>query len=129
MTLTDMRCDRCGCGLSGPAAPESVEPREGVRFSYHPGDPRMRDDSGAVCGRCWAEWTKALGEPRARICARCATPVTRKTSLHLRRADAVGNGWQLCAIHAVDLLNQLRTLVDKLDPATFRFPLDGASDD
>lgn len=129
MTLTDMRCDRCGLVLAGPAVPGALDPLSGVRFSYHPGDPRMRDDSGVVCGSCWAGWTAELGVPRGRVCARCEVPVTRRTSLHLRRADEVGNGWQLCAAHAVDLLNQLRTVLDKLDPQTFRFPLDGASVD
>jgi hypothetical protein len=129
MTLTDMRCDRCGLALSGPAHPGTVDPAAGIRFSYHPGDPRMRDDSGVLCGGCWGDWAARLGEPRARECAWCGTPVTRRRSLHLRRADLPGNGWQLCASHTVDLLNQLRTVVDKLDVATFRFPLEEGSDD
>lgn len=127
MTLTDMRCDRCGRALCGPADGPSAAAAAGVRFGYHPGDPRMRDDSGVLCRGCWEAWAAALGEPRTRRCARCGTPVTRKRSLHLRRLDVAGNGWQLCPGHAVDLLNQLRTVVDKLEASTFRFPLDDDS--
>lgn len=83
----------------------------------------MRDDSNVLCGGCWSGWTAALGEPRARVCARCGAPVTRTNSLHLRRTDGVGNGWQLCAAHAVDLLNELRTVAEKLYVDSFRFPL------
>lgn len=124
MTLTDLRCDRCGRGLCGPAGGASAGSAAGVRFGYHPGDPRMRDDSGVLCVGCWDDWTAVLGEPRARQCACCGTPVTRTGSLHLRRTDVAGNGWQLCAGHAVELLNQLRTVVDKLEVSTFRFPLE-----
>ena len=123
MTLTNMRCDRCSRTLAGPADPGRVDADRGIRFGYHPGDPRMRDDSNVLCGECWAGWIGELGPPRPRVCARCAAAVTRATSLHLRRTDEVGNGWQLCAAHAVDLLNELRTVPEKLDVETFRFPL------
>lgn len=129
MTLTDMRCDRCGRAVAGPCPPGSVLDDGGVRFGYHPGDPRMRDDSGVLCGRCWTQWTAGWGAPRARVCAGCDEPVTRRASLHLRRTDAVGAGWQLCAAHAVAALNELRTVIDKIDPARFRFPLDDDTSD
>jgi hypothetical protein len=32
--------------------------------------------------------------------------------------------WQLCAPHAADLLNRLRTVEPKFDRATFQLPLD-----
>lgn len=130
MTVTDMRCDRCARAVSGPCPPGSVLDHGGVRFGYHPGDPRMRDDSGVLCGLCWGEWTASWGAPRPRVCAECGRPVARRASLHLRRTDAVGAGWQLCATHAVAALNELRTVVEKIDPSGFRFPLDdGTSDD
>lgn len=53
----------------------------------------------------------------------CATPVRRRASLFLRRLDEQ-SGWQLCTAHAAELLNGLRTVEPKLDPATFRLPLD-----
>jgi hypothetical protein len=124
MTTRDARCDLCGALLQGLAGSAEEDPNLGVRFSYHPGDPRMRDDSGMVCGTCWEQWSASFGEPRQRACALCATAVTRRNSLHLRRFDSPGNGWQLCAPHAAQTLNELRTVEPKLDPATFRLPLD-----
>jgi hypothetical protein len=124
MTVSDLRCDVCSVWLSGPVG----GPRPAVGFSYHPGDPRLRDDSGTLCRPCWQRWTDALGERTAGTCAQCQAPVRRRTSLHLRRRDEPGAGWQLCSVHAVGLLNELRTVSPKLDPATFRFPLDPATE-
>lgn len=125
MTITDMHCDICGVLLSGLADRTEDAPLAGVRFSYHPGDPRMRDDSGVVCRGCWQDWTEPLREAGARRCATCGAAVRRTGSLHLRRMDTAGGGWQLCPPHAAHALNALRTVQPKLDPAHFRLPLDG----
>jgi hypothetical protein len=123
MTITDLRCDRCSAWLSGLMTGARDERTAGIRFSYHPGDPGMRDDSGTLCGSCWQVWASELGMPRSRVCAACGRPVERRASLHLRRLDGP-SGWQLCGPHAVELLNALSTVEPKLDPVTFRFPLD-----
>lgn len=127
MTVSDMRCDLCGVGLSGPADDRHDDPLAAVRFTYHPGDPAMRDDSGALCERCWTGWSTTFGPPRQRVCATCGQPVRRRASLFLRRLDRQ-SGWQLCTPHAADLLNSLRTVHPKFDPATFRLPLDTAQE-
>lgn len=119
----------CGTQVVGLAATGEGAPDMGVRFTYHPGDPRMRDDAGMLCGQCWGQWSSALGEPTPRTCARCGMLVTRRSSLHLRRLDTPGNGWQLCARHAAVALNSLRTVDPKLDPETFRLPLDREDSD
>ncbi len=124
MTIRDARCDLCGAQVVGLAAPGEGAAGQGIRFTYHPGDPRMRDDAGMLCWQCWGPWSAELGEPRERACARCAVSLTRRSSLHLRRLDAPGTGWQLCARHAAEILNSLRTVDPKLDPETFRLPLD-----
>lgn len=126
MTVADQRCDVCGRTLAGLGRLDAGDPGWGRRFSYHPGDPAMRDDSGVLCGRCWPEWTAGFGEPRSRVCARCGAAVTRRTSLHLRAAGTVGQAWQLCTPHAADQLNALRTVVPKFDRDSFRLPLDTA---
>ena len=123
MTISNLRCDMCDALLPGLIAGPGDSPARGVRFSYHPGDPGLRDDSGVLCGACWLTWADWLVAPRARVCAACGTAVTRTSSLHLRRLDT-RETWQLCAPHAADLLNQLRTVQPKLDPATFQLPLD-----
>jgi hypothetical protein len=122
MTTSNSRCDVCNALLPGLMAGLRDSRAAGIRFSYHPGDPGMRDDSGVVCSTCWSTWVGPLGEPRARVCAVCGTPVTRKTSLHLSRVDT-RETWQLCTPHAADLLNRLRTVEPKFDPATFELPL------
>lgn len=127
MTLSDMRCDVCAVRLSGLADGEVAQATAGVRFSYHPGDPGMRDDSGVLCVGCWRRWTARLDTPRARVCAICGAPVRRRASLFVRRTDAA-QSWQLCTPHAADLLNVLRTVDPKLDRATFRLPLDRPED-
>ncbi len=124
VTISDLRCDVCDVLLTGLiAGPGGDSCASGVRFSYHPGDPGMRDDSGVLCDACWSAWADGLGEPRARVCAMCGAAVTRTSSLHLRRIDTRAT-WQLCPPHAADLLNQLRTVQPKLDRATFQLPLD-----
>jgi hypothetical protein len=123
MTISDMRCDRCGTGLSGLARDPHEDPLGGVRFTYHPGDPALRDDSGVLCERCWSGWTTTFGAPQQRVCATCGTAVRRRASLFVRQLDWQ-TGWQFCTAHAVELLNGLRTVTPKLDPATFRLPLD-----
>jgi hypothetical protein len=122
MTVSNLRCDRCNALLAGLIDTTSPGRARGVRFSYHPGDPGMRDESGLLCGGCWSAWVDHLGVPSARICAVCGKPVTRTTSLHLRRVDT-RDTWQLCTPHAAELLNTLTTVVPKLDPATFVLPL------
>lgn len=113
LTVHDLRCDVCGCFLSGPAA--------GVRFVYHPGVPELRDDSGVACAACWDTLTQALDLTVTGRCAACAEPVARGQSLHVRRFSQPGS-WRLCARDAVGFLNSLRTVEPKLDPAAFRFP-------
>ena len=110
LTVHDLRCDVCGCFLSGPAA--------GVRFVYHPGVPELRDDSGVACAACWDTLTRALDLTATGRCAACAEPVARGQSLHVRRFSQPGS-WRLCARDAVGFLNSLRTVEPKLDPAAF----------
>ncbi len=123
MTISNLRCDVCDVLLAGLIDDASEDVTRGVRFSYHPGDPNMRDESGLLCGTCWAAWTDRFGEPAARICAMCRTPVSRTTSLHVRRVDT-RETWQLCTPHAAELLNRLSTVQPKLDPKTFQLPLE-----
>ncbi len=141
MTINDLCCDVCGrflTGLSraggrgapGPdgrpglhsrSAPDDMPGPGGVRFAYHPGKPELRDASGLACESCWADAVRPFGDPVSGHCAACGTPVSRLGSLHLRRSGEP-RAWRLCAPHAVDFLNRLRTVQPKLDPATFRFP-------
>lgn len=123
MTISDLRCDRCGRALSGFAGAGDAGPAAGVRFAYHPGDREMRDDSGTVCRDCWQLWAQRMGEPVEAQCSVCGVRVTRYASLHLK---AVGDGakpWRLCPPHTADLLNELRTVEPKFDRETFRLPL------
>lgn len=127
--MSSLRCDRCGLPVTGLLDDErqgdtGPQPRVGVRFSYHPGDLDMRDDSGLMCWSCWQTWTEPLGQPVALACCVCATPLSRTDSLFLRR---VGDerAWQLCSRHAAEALNDLLTVDPKLDPATFRLPHQG----
>ncbi len=122
MTISNLRCDICGVLLPGLSTGSADSSTLGVRFSYHPGDPGLRDDSGVLCAECWSAWTEPLGEPRARVCAACGTAVARTSSLYLRKVGTHEN-WQLCTPHAAELLNRLRTVDPKLDPATFELPL------
>jgi hypothetical protein len=114
MTINDLRCDFCGRPLAAPNG--------AVRFGYHPGSPQFRDNSGLACEPCWAD---AIGKldllAGARSCAACGTVMARTECLYLRRLDG-RHTWRLCAGHAAQFLNLLRTVQPKLDPATFRFP-------
>ena len=86
----------------------------------------MRDDSGVVCAGCWSAWTDRLGQPRPRVCAVCETPLARTASLFVTRlgeGPADRQTWQLCAPHAAELLNRLRTVDPKFDPESFQLPL------
>lgn len=105
--------------LPGPGALAET----GVRFSYHPGDPKLRDDSGLLCVGCWTAVAAWLGDSRPRACAVCGVRLRRHGSLYVRRGGDPAQ-WQLCPPHAADLLNGLRTVEPKLDRATFRLPLD-----
>lgn len=124
--MSNLRCDRCALPVSGLVDPEAAasdaRPGLGVRFSYHPGDVSLVDDSGLVCRSCWQEWTGPLGDPESFVCAICSRRLAREESLFLRPVGAQV-AWQLCAPHAVDQLNQLRTVEPKLDRASFRLPL------
>jgi hypothetical protein len=114
MTIHDLHCDFCGRLLAAPGG--------AVRFGYHPGSAQFRDNSGLGCEQCWAEATGRLDRSAtAGCCAACGVAVTRTQSLHLRRLEG-GHTWRLCADHAPQFLNLLRTVQPKLDPATFRFP-------
>lgn len=123
MTVTDLRCDRCEGGLPLPPDLAVQQPRQAsVRFSYHPGNPHLRDNSGLLCLACWNELAAGWDEsPIVDHCAKCQVTVSRFTSLHLRASETSGEV-QLCASDAVDFLNGLRTVDPKLDPVTFRFP-------
>jgi hypothetical protein len=124
MTVHDLRCDACGRLTAGPtAAPASDLALTGVRFVYHPGDTRLRDTRGLLCGPCWERLADWLGGREAGTCSVCGTPVKRVSSLHLRRFDDPST-WQLCRAHAVHVLNSLRTVEPKLAAETFRFPLE-----
>lgn len=128
MTVSSARCDLCGRPVTGfldvesPAFSGVLEHRVGVRFSYHPGDVALIDDSGILCASCWQRWTAPLGEPESFRCAVCSIALTRPESLFLRPVGAEV-AWQLCAPHAVDQLNQLLTVDPKLDRDAFHLPL------
>ena len=118
MTVFDVRCDLCGVALAGPARRDQPDGPYGVRFSYHPGDPACRDDSGLLCTACWSETRAWLGAERLPgRCSRDGGPVTPSRSLHVQRGGEL-LGWQLCKVHAVEFLNRLRTVEPKFDEAT-----------
>ncbi len=131
MSVSNARCDRCSMPVTGlidpenlhlPAGSDDERERRGVRFSYHPGEVALRDDSGILCLECWREWTAPLGEPTSFVCAICGSTLSREESLFVRPVGAK-TAWQLCAPDAVDLLNQLETVEPKLDKETFHLPL------
>gem|GEM_PF-1594081 len=129
MSVRDLRCDFCGRWLTGVASPGRDDAGAGIRFTYHPGDPRMRDDSGTACASCWTDWEAEFGPARPGVCADCGVELTRRSSLHLRRYDVAGPPWQFCREHAAYRLNFLLTVDPKLDPDEFRLPLDRAVPD
>ena len=121
MTVWDLHCDLCGALVPAPSGASESEV-SGVRFVYHPGSPALRDDSGLACRSCWAQVLPS-GPVDPDRCAVCQAPVTRVTSLHVRRFDAPESTWRLCEPHAAAFLNRLRTVEPKFDPTTFRLPL------
>ena len=122
MTMMNVRCDACG-RLVGRPRPDPAS-RGGVRLTYHPGAPSLRDDSGLVCSDCWVAIESWLGaRRRAGRCTICNHEVSRRGSLHIRPIDEK-RAWQLCPPHAADLLNALVTVQPKFDRASFRLPLD-----
>ena len=56
-------------------------------------------------------------EQRENVCARCGVAVEHSRSVHLQRSGE-SEGWQLCPEHAVEFLNQLRTVEPKLSVET-----------
>jgi len=125
MTIADLRCDGCGRPLAGLAADDHADDEaSGVRFVYHPGWAKLRDDSGLLCRRCWDEavgWfgVKATLGPAA--CPRCGEPAGDEPRLHVSRLHELAT-WQLCRRDAVAFLNRLQTVEPKLDPETFSLP-------
>jgi hypothetical protein len=114
MTVFDVRCDRCGIELARPT--------EAVRFVYHPGDLRLKDDSGLLCRSCWRAAMGWLGiEQPVNRCGRCGIAVEHSGSVHILRSGET-SGWQLCPDHAVAFLNQLRTVEPKLSVETLSLP-------
>lgn len=121
MTVSDLHCDRCERLLAGPGGDVLAGPY-GIRFVYHPGDPRLSDDSGLLCRDCWSATETRFGSARPRNrCAVCELALERFRSLHLR-GGGEARSWQLCAEHAVAFLNELRTVEPKLEAAQLRFP-------
>jgi hypothetical protein len=115
LSVTDLRCDVCGAVLVGPAGLQLAGAAQAVRFLYHPGDFRLKDDSGLMCTGCWDAVTQELGERLADRCCTCGEPVTYRQCLHWHRAGDP-EPWLLCARHGASLLNTLRTVEPKLDP-------------
>lgn len=126
MTIRDLLCDVCGRLVPGPSGESLPTSAGGVRFAYHPGQLRLRDDSGLLCEQCWGEVRGWLGTAVWRQCAVCGEAVRHEGSLHVRRLDEPDT-WQLCRNHAVEFLNRLQTVEPKLDPASFEFPGTGAT--
>jgi len=121
MTISDLRCDRCGSFLAGPGGVADGLGRRAVRFAYHPGSPHLKDDSGLVCESCWADMSGWLGAPTAKdACAVCASCLDEGRLVVYRPGELVA--WPLCRSHAVEFLNALRTVEPKLDASTFAFP-------
>lgn len=123
MTVTDLRCDHCGKGLAGPEGLPGGAGRLGVRFTYHPGSPALKDDSGLMCEGCWAGVVTWLGAPAgaSSACARCGAGLDEGRLVVLRPGELLA--WFLCRRCAVAFLNGLRTVTPKLDVDTFRFPV------
>lgn len=129
MTVADLRCDRCGAPLAGPEGIEGASGRLGVRFTYHPGAPALKDDSGLVCRECWREVVEWLGAPAGATerCVRCGDALHDGRLVLVRPGELLA--WFLCRNDAVELLNGLRTVEPKLDAETFRFPMRSPSDE
>ena len=110
MTVFDVRCDRCGKELTSP--------NDAIRFLYHPGDLVLKDDSGLLCRSCWRAALGWMGvEQRENACARCGIAVEHSRSVHSSAAESPRAG-SSAAQHAVEFLNQLRTVEPKLSVET-----------
>ena len=109
--------------LAGPEGGIAGSGRRGVRFTYHPGAPALKDNSGLMCEECWSDVSAWLGPPGGvtDACLRCGAHL-REGRLILARPGQL-TGWTLCRLDAVAFLNTLRTVEPKLDPTTFRFPI------
>lgn len=121
MTIYDLRCDRCGVVLVGPAMTVTPTGHHGVRFRYHPGAPELGDDAGLLCETCWQDCETWLGASATGSCSRCGADLRSTPALTVSAGGDL-TGWLLCTTHACELLNSLRTVDPKLDPATFRLP-------
>lgn len=123
MTISDLRCDRCGSPLTGLAGFPFAEGRLGVRFSYDPGIPALRDDAGLMCESCWAEVSSWMGSQlRGTRCSRCRAALDHGRLVVSLPGDLLA--WSLCRSDAVEFLNGLRTVDPKLDAVLFEFPVD-----
>lgn len=122
MTIYDLRCDRCDRALVGPAASTPAPGARGVRFRYHPGAPELGDDAGLLCEACWTACAAWLGARVLGRCSRCGVDLRAAPVLVVSGGGDL-SGWLLCTAHALELLNSLRTVEPKLDPATFRLPV------
>ena len=124
MTIADLHCDGCGRMLAGLASTDADADTTGLRFVYHPGRADLRDDSGLLCGRCWADtvaWFGAEAILGPAPCPRCDAPPSDEPRLHVSLLHDL-RAWQLCRRDAVAFLNRLRTVEPKLDPETFVLP-------
>src|SRR5260370_528470 len=93
-------------------------PRLHLRFLCHPGALLVKAGSGLLCRSCWRAALGWLGvEQQVNVCARCGIPVEHARSVHVQRSGE-SEGWQLCPEHAVEFLNQLRTVEPKLSVET-----------
>ncbi len=122
MTVSDLLCDWCGSLLTGLEETGHGAGRLGVRFTYHPGSPSLRDDSGLLCTACWEAASTWLGAPTSKpgACSVCEDLLAEGRLVITRTGQL--SCWLRCRVHAVDFLNRLRTVEPKLDPVTFSFP-------
>ncbi len=121
--MTDLLCDFCGAQLVGlVGALPGLPGGRGVRFLYHPGDVRFKDDSGLACEECFAAAVAWLGaEAPLATCSRCSEELGSEGSLYV---VPVGESryWRLCRKDAVSFLNRLITVEPKLTLDSFEFP-------
>jgi DNA-directed RNA polymerase subunit RPC12/RpoP len=122
MTIFDLRCDRCGTAIIGPATADRDDDRYGVRFAYHPGSRELSDNSSMVCSACWTAMENWLGDETEEVdeptCSVCG--VALESCLFVHRGGSTQ--WLLCHAHAIEFLNSLRTVEPKLDADSFVLP-------
>lgn len=121
MTVTDLRCDRCGSALTGLATGPDAGANEAVRFRYHPGRKDLADDAGLMCVRCWSALVDSFADPGTDACAWCGVDLGEQPALFVNEAGEP-TGWRLCRDDALVFLNGLRTVVPKLHPSSFVLP-------